>query len=107
MIAMEKDLTDKLELNLKNAVMFSICLVESKDITSIACLGIVAKFPSGNVMKEELIKLMRLSEKNRRQHIMDELRKEFIKLGIKFGNIVFVPIDGASSLIGKILDLCN
>ena len=36
---------------------------------------------------------------------MNELKREFIELGINFGNIVSLITDGAPSMIGKILDL--
>lgn len=100
-IAMDKDVTDQLLLDLKNAGMFSICLDESTDVTSVARLAVIARFPSGNIMKEELIKLMTLSERTRSQDIMNELKKEFIVLGINFRNIVSVATDGAPSMIGK------
>lgn len=100
-IAMDKDVTDQLLLDLNNAGMFSICLDESTDVTQLARLAVIARFPSGNVMKEEIIKLMTLSEKTRGKDIMDELKKEFIELGIDFGNIVSVTTDGAPSMVGK------
>lgn len=100
-IAMDKDVTDQLIQDLRNAGMFSICLDESTDVTSAARLAVIARFPSGNIIKEELIKLMTLSEKTRGEDIMNELKKEFIELGINFGNIVSVTTDGAPSMIGK------
>lgn len=100
-IAMDKDVTDQLLIDLRNAGMFSICLDESTDVTSAARLAVIARFPSGNIIKEELIKLMTLSEKTRGQDIMNELKKEFIELGINFKNIVSVTTDGAPNMIGK------
>ena len=81
--------------------MFSICFDESTDVTSAARLAVIARFPSGNIMKEELISLMTLPEKTRGQDIMNELKKEFMELDISFGNIVSVTIDGSPSMIGK------
>lgn len=100
-IAMDKDVTDQLLLDLKNAGMFSICLDESTDVTSAARLAVIARYPSGNIMKEELISLMTLSEKTRGQDIMNEVKHEFMRLGINFRNIVSVATDGAPSMIGK------
>ena len=52
-------------------------------------------------MKEELIKLMTLSEKTRGQDVIAELKKEFAELGIDMQNIVSVSTNGAPSMIGK------
>ena len=49
-------------------------------------------------MKEELIELMRLSEKNR--NYCESIEKK-IELGINFGNIVSVTTDGAPIIIWK------
>ena len=59
-IAINEDATDQLLIDLKGAGMFSLCLVESTDVTSSSCLGVFARFPAGNI-----IKLMTLSEKTR------------------------------------------
>ena len=58
--------------------MFSICLDDSTDVTPDA---VFARFPSGNIIKEELIKLMALSEKTRVEDFMNELKNEFIEFG--------------------------
>ena len=50
-------------------------------------------------MKKEMINLMTLSEKTRDENIMILLKKEFIELGINFGNIVSVTTDGAPIII--------
>ena len=44
---------------------------------------------------------MTLSEKTRGKDIMNELKREFIEIGLYFGNIVSVTTDGAPSRIGK------
>lgn len=67
--------------------MFSTCLDESTDITSIASLAVAARFLSRNIIKEDWIKLMTLSKISRGQDIMGEL-KEFMELSIKFRNTV-------------------
>ena len=60
---MNEDVTDQLLLDLKDARMFSICLDKGTDVTSSLRLAVIARFPAENIMKEELIKLMTLSEK--------------------------------------------
>ena len=92
---MEKDVTDQLIQDLRNAGIFAIRLDESTE------------FPPENIRKEELIKLMTLSEKNRCADIMNELKREFIELDINFRNIVSVTADGASIMIGKKYLICK
>nr|XP_039268866.1 general transcription factor II-I repeat domain-containing protein 2A-like [Styela clava] len=87
-IAMNEDVTEQLLLDLKQAKMFSICLNESTDVTSSSRLAVFARFPSGNVMKEELIELLTLSETTKGQDVTTELKKEFSVLGIDMENIV-------------------
>nr|XP_039251974.1 zinc finger BED domain-containing protein 5-like [Styela clava] len=96
-IAMNEDVTEQLLLDLKQAKMFSICLDESTDVTSFSRLAVFAKFSSGNVMKEELNKLMTLSETTKGQ----DVTTEFSVLGIDMENIVSVTTDGAPSTIEK------
>ena len=71
------------------------------DVTSAARVAVIARYPSGNIMKEELISLITLSEKMRGHDIMNELKKKFMELGINFGNIESVTTDGAPSMVGK------
>ena len=78
---MEKYVTDQLIPCLR-AGMFSICLDKTTDVTSAACLAVFAKFSFVNIIKKELIKLMTLHEKSRSEDIMNELKREFIELGI-------------------------
>ena len=47
---------------------------------------------------------MTLSEKTGGEDIMNELKMQFIEIGISFGNIVSVTSNRVSSMIGKILD---
>ena len=100
-IAMDKDVTEQLLHDLRNAEMFSLCLDESTDDTSAARVAVIARYPSGNIMKEELISLITLSEKTRGHDNMNELKKKFMKRGIDFENIVSVTTDGAPSMVGK------
>ena len=72
-IVMDKDVTNQLLQDLKNAGMYSVCLDESADVSSVSCLAVIVRFPSKNILKEELIKLMTLSERTRGQDIMSEL----------------------------------
>lgn len=98
-IAIDKNATDQLLLNLKYAKMFSICFDDCTDITSAAHLAAIPRFFSRNKMKQELISLMTIFDKTSGQDIMNEFNQEFIRLVINFRNIVFVTIDRAPSTI--------
>lgn len=52
-------------------------------------------------MKEELIKLITISNKTTGRDIMDEVHKEFINLKINIQNIVSITTDGAPNMVGK------
>ena len=99
-IAVNEKLTDQLLLDLKDARIFSICLDESTDVTSCPRLAIIVRFPAGNITKEELVKLMTLSEKIKGQDVLAEVKKEFASLGIDMEN-VSVTTDEAPSIVRK------
>ena len=78
-----------------------MCLNETRDVTSAAGLAVIARFSSEDQIKQKLIKWMKLSEKTIED--MNDLKKEFIELGINFGNIVSVTSYGAPNMIEKIM----
>ncbi|KAG0433849.1 General transcription factor II-I repeat domain-containing protein 2B [Dictyocoela muelleri] len=100
-LAIEEDVTNMLLQDLKSSKMFSICLDESTDITSQSRLAVFVRFSSETLMKEELLKLILLSDTCRGQDIMDEVSKEFERLGVDLQNLVSVTTDGAPSMVGK------
>jgi hypothetical protein len=59
-IRMSEDVSEQMKADLDNAQMFSIFLDESTDVTLQARLAVFVRFPCGNVMREELVKLLRL-----------------------------------------------
>jgi hypothetical protein len=60
-LCMSGDISNQLQTDLASADFFSICLVESIDVTSQARLAIFVRFLKVNIMKEELIKLITIS----------------------------------------------
>ena len=89
-IAMNQDITNQRLVELRNAGMFLICLDESTDVTSSSRLAVIARFRAGNIMKEELIKFMTLSEKTRCRYVTAEWKKELTELGIDMQTIMSV-----------------
>ena len=55
---MNKDVTDQILIDLKDPEMFSICLDESTDVAFSSRFAVFARFIAGNIIKEELVKLM-------------------------------------------------
>lgn len=98
---MNEDIQQQLLSDLKSAERFSICLDESTDVTNQARLAVIARYPAGNVMKEELLKLMTLSGKTTGQDVLDQIKTQFLLLNLSFENIVSVTTDGAPSMVGK------
>ena len=62
---MDKDVIDQLSQDLRKAGISLICLAESPNDTSDASLAVTARCSSGDIIKEELIKLVTTSEKGR------------------------------------------
>jgi len=52
-------------------------------------------------LKEELIKLIKISTKTTGRDIMNEVHKKLINLKINIQNIVSITIDGAPNMVGK------
>lgn len=82
-IILDKDVTDQLLIDLKNAEKCFQFFCMSLDFIFVR-LEVIVRFLSGNAMKENLIKLMTLSEKIRGQDVLNELKKEFIQQGFNY-----------------------
>ena len=63
------------EQDIRKAGMFPICLDESTYATSADHIAVIARFPSADIIKYELMKLMTLSEKTRGKDITNKLKK--------------------------------
>ena len=70
-IAMDKFVTDQLLQDLWKACMISVRLDESTDVTSTACLAVITTFPFGDIIKEDIVKLVTLFHKSRIEDIVN------------------------------------
>jgi hypothetical protein len=82
---MSEDVSEQMKADLDNAQMFSICLDESTDVTLQARLAVFVRFLCGNVMREELVKLLRLPSTTTGKDIMNEVKQELVeKWGLNY-----------------------
>jgi hypothetical protein len=77
------------------------CLDESTDVTLQASLAVFVRFPCGNVMREELVKLLRLPTTTTGKDIMNEVKQELVvKMGVDLQKIVSVTTEAVPSTVG-------
>lgn len=100
-LSLNKDVSEQLTSDLKNAEMYSISLDESTDVTGIARMAVIVRYISGNMIMEELFKLMTLKGRTTGVDCMNEVKKEFTEMNVDLKKIVSVTSDGVPSMIGK------
>lgn len=100
-LALNDDTSSQLICDLKNIDVYSVCFDESTDITGQAQLAVIAKYKSGDIIREELVKLITLSGKTTGAAIKKELTEQFSKMNIDIKKIVSITTDGAPSMVGK------
>lgn len=100
-IKMNSNIRDQITKDISLCQSFSICLDESTDATSSARLAIIARYPRGDEMREELIKLANLPGKTTGSDICEAVVNELSNAQIDLSKIVSVTTDGAPSMTGK------
>jgi len=98
---LESNVKDQLKTDLSICHTFSICLDESTDVTSSARLAIIARYPRGDEIREELIALANLPGTTTGMDICKCVVKELSDKNIDLKKIVSVTTDGAPSMTGK------
>ena len=100
-INLNSNIKNQLKEDIKLCQAFSICLDESTDVTSSARLAIIARYPKGNEMREELIKLANLSGTTTGAEVCQKVVDELKNADLDVKKIVSVTTDGAPSMTGK------
>lgn len=100
-IGMNLNIESQIQVDINLCHAFSICLDESTDVTSCARLAIIARYPKGNEMREELIKLASLSGTTTGAEVCQKVVDELKNANLDVNKIVSVTTDGAPSMTGK------
>ncbi|KAJ4437482.1 hypothetical protein ANN_17626 [Periplaneta americana] len=92
---------EQVKAGLDNAQIYSICINESTALTLQARLAVFVRFPYGNVIRVELIKLLSLLTTTTGKDIMKEVKQELVlKMGFDLQKIVSVTtIDAVPSTL--------
>jgi len=100
-LRLDENTSSQINYDLKCAEMYSIALDETTDISGYAQLAVFARYKSGNIMREELVKLITLTGRTTGLAVFKEFADTFMKMNIDLQKIVSVTTDGAPSMIGK------
>ncbi|KAM3848206.1 general transcription factor II-I repeat domain-containing protein 2A-like [Vipera latastei] len=96
---MASDVSQQLTTDLQKAVCYSMCLDESTDINNHARLGVILRYAVGDIMREELVKLVSLPERTQGVDIYNAVKEAFLSQDIRPEKVVSVTTDGAPSMV--------
>ena len=77
-----------------------MCLDESKDINNHARLAVILRYAVGDIMREELLKLLSLPGRRQGREIYDAVMEAFLSQDIRAEKVVSVTSDGAPCMLG-------
>ncbi|XP_034277662.1 uncharacterized protein LOC117668096 isoform X2 [Pantherophis guttatus] len=97
---MASDVSQQLTTDLKKAACYSMCLDESTDVNNHARLTIILRYAVGDIMREELVKLVSLPERTQGIDIYNAVMEAFLSQDIRPEKVVSITTDGAPSMVG-------
>ncbi|XP_013930323.1 PREDICTED: uncharacterized protein LOC106555913 [Thamnophis sirtalis] len=97
---MASDVNQQLTTDLQKAACYSMCLDESTDVNNHARLIIILRYAVGDIMREELVKLVSLPERTQGIDIYKAVMEAFLSQGIRPEKVVSITSDGAPSMVG-------
>ncbi|XP_058027186.1 general transcription factor II-I repeat domain-containing protein 2-like [Ahaetulla prasina] len=97
---MASDVSQQLTTDLQKAACYSMCLAESTDVNNRATLAVILHYAVGDVMREELVKLVSLPERTRGIDIYKAVMEAFLSQDIRPEKVVSITSDGAPSIVG-------
>ena len=74
---MASDVSQKLTTDLQQAACYSMCLDESTDINNIVRLAVILCYAVGDIMREELVKLLSLPGRTQGGDIYNTVMEAF------------------------------
>ncbi|XP_034262212.1 general transcription factor II-I repeat domain-containing protein 2-like [Pantherophis guttatus] len=96
---MASDVSQQLTTDLQKAACYSMCLDECTDINNQARLAIILRYALGDIMREELVKLVSLPEKTQGIDIYNAVMEAFLSQDIRPEKVVSITSDGAPSIV--------
>ncbi|XP_032064570.1 SCAN domain-containing protein 3-like [Thamnophis elegans] len=97
---MASDVSQQLTTDLQKAACYSMCLDESTDVNNHARLAIILRYAVGDIMREELVKLVSLPERTQGIDIYNAVMEAFSSQDIRPEKVVSITSDGAPSIVG-------
>ncbi|XP_070614862.1 general transcription factor II-I repeat domain-containing protein 2A-like [Erythrolamprus reginae] len=91
--------SQQLTTDLQRAACFSMCLDESTDVNNHARLAVILRYAAGDIMREELVKLVSLPERTQGIDIYNAVVEAFSSQDIRPEKVVSVTTDGAPSMV--------
>ncbi|XP_013919890.1 PREDICTED: general transcription factor II-I repeat domain-containing protein 2-like [Thamnophis sirtalis] len=98
---MASDVSQQLTTDLQKAACYSMCLDESTDINNHTRLAIILRYAVGDIMREELVKLVSFPERTQGIEIYDAVMEAFLSHDIRPEKVVSITSDGAPSMVGE------
>nr|DBA15625.1 TPA: hypothetical protein GDO54_004814 [Pyxicephalus adspersus] len=97
---MASDVSQQLSTDLQKAACYSMCLYESTDINNHARLAVILRYAVGDIMREELVKLVPLPKRTQGINIYNAVMEAFLSQDIRPEKVVSITSDGAPSMVG-------
>ncbi|XP_005409605.1 PREDICTED: general transcription factor II-I repeat domain-containing protein 2A-like [Chinchilla lanigera] len=90
----------RLPTDLQKAACYSMCLYESTDRNSHARLAVILRYAVGDIMREELVKLVSLPGRTQGIDVYNAVMEAFLSQGLRPEKVVSVTSDGAPYVVG-------
>ena len=74
---MESDVSQQITTDLQKSACYSMCLGESTDVNNHARLVVILRYAVGDIMREELVKLLYLPERTQGIYIHNTVMEAF------------------------------
>ncbi|XP_004873385.1 general transcription factor II-I repeat domain-containing protein 2A-like isoform X2 [Heterocephalus glaber] len=99
-LCMASDVNQQLTTDLQKAACYSICLYDSTDINNHTRLAVILRYAVGDIMREELVKLVSLPGRTQGIDIYSAVMEAFLSQDIRPEKVVSVTSDGAPCMVG-------
>ncbi|KAM6176971.1 protein FAM200B-like [Erethizon dorsatum] len=99
-LRMASDVSQQLTTDLQKAACYSMCLDESTDINNHVSLAVILRYAVGDIMREELVKLVSLPGRTQGIDIYNAVMEAFLSQDIRPEKVVSVTSDGAPCMVG-------
>lgn len=99
-LCVPSDVSQQLTTDLQRAACYSLCLYETTDINNRGRLAVILRYAVGDIMREELVKLVSLPGRTQGIHVYNAVMEAFLSQDIRPEKVVSVTSDGAPYVVG-------